>query len=329
MPCKGFNNSFCTSGKVEHWLKGGDKSLHAFMVTESVLAFFILFGNLLTVFSICVFRGLGNASNYLLINLAVSDLLVAIVAVPLNVWSYLTPRYALCNRDTCTVLFGANVFSLYSSLLSLFAIVLDRFLTIHFPLGYPIWRTKNKLAIVLTFIWSYMLVLSFLPLMGGNEWDPTQHYMCSYFFTCVKSHVLPFVLVSVGICLLLSGALYVKIFRTAAKKRKASCTSTTHAYDKHWFRREMKTSRITAVVYVLFMLFYLPHSIVLLLGRFSSLDEPILGFVRQIALAMYITQSAINPLVYSLMNEQLRRAYKVKLHSFRWLNTIQHVYPSY
>lgn len=89
-------------------------------------------GNLLVCFVVCRNRAMHTVTNFFIANLAVSDILMCLLAVPF------TPLYTFIGRwvfgaAMCHVVSGAQAVSVYISSLTLTAIALDRYIVIMFP----------------------------------------------------------------------------------------------------------------------------------------------------------------------------------------------------
>ena len=111
-------------------------------VFKSIAFFIIIFGSLLgNVLVICVVilnRQMRTVTNYLIVNMAVADLLVTAFTMPVTfkllVTGHMDWSNGVLSEILCKVIPFSQSLSIASSVLSLTAIAVDRFLAIMFPL---------------------------------------------------------------------------------------------------------------------------------------------------------------------------------------------------
>ncbi|CAL4083265.1 unnamed protein product, partial [Meganyctiphanes norvegica] len=139
-----------TDGSLPPWL-GFDDQARRDIIAYSVLFVFAAIGNL-TVF-ISLFRSKSRKSrvNLMIGHLAVADLIVTFIMIPLEIgWRFTTSWKA--GNTACKVLLFARAFGLYSSSMVLVCISLDRYFAICHPLKVQDSKRRNK--IMLFFAWS-------------------------------------------------------------------------------------------------------------------------------------------------------------------------------
>jgi len=111
-------------------------------------------GNLLVVFSVMCFRNLRQPPNILLLALAVTDLCVSLIVMPGALLQEMVGEWPL-SSGLCVGWVFADVFLCTSSILSLTAICIDRYLAISRPLLYVPVRTPRL-------IWCWILAVNIL-----------------------------------------------------------------------------------------------------------------------------------------------------------------------
>ncbi|XP_076464099.1 histamine H2 receptor-like [Babylonia areolata] len=271
----------------------------------------IIFGNFLVVASICVFRRLRTLTNCFLVSLSVADLLVGLVTIPLYAFFYLKPELRYGHREACLAWFGSVILGCGASLFNLLVIVLDRFLSIHCPFWYVRQKNGRNVAVALTILWTYVLVLSSLPLMGWNHWAPDKQ--CNFYTTLPKAYVVLAAYLTVAVCTVASSILYAKIFATVLKhKRKIHAQTVAGKQERQWLEREVKSTRLSAVIFLLFIIFWSPYFCVGPL-KYSSLSQEIVEIIKNATLMLAFANSMVNPVVYSLLQKKFRTAYTLLL----------------
>ena len=311
--CGGLSNSTTADGPQGLTLDKVTTPNLVFAVTELLFVLLIISSNGLVIASVCVFRRLRNLTNCLVVSLAVSDLIVAFITIPLYASFYLTPESLLCDRRACLAWFGSVILGCGSSLFNLLITVLDRFMAVHFSLSYVRHKTPRNVAATLVALWLYVVALSALPLMGWNRWAEGQP--CSFYATLPKAYVVWAAYLTVGVCSLSSALLYAKIFATVRGHRRrihAQIVAGGRATERKRLEGEVRSTRLTATVFLLFVLFWSPYFCVGPL-KYSGLAPEVVEAVKNGCLVLGFANSLVNPVVYGLLQGRFRAAYRLLL----------------
>ncbi|KAM8990163.1 5-hydroxytryptamine receptor 6 [Ara ararauna] len=153
----------------------GERSL---LVGSSWVAAFLCFiillttaGNFLLILLIFTQRSLRNTSNYFLVSLFMSDLMVGLVVMPPAMLNQLYGRWVL-RGDFCSLWYSFDVMCCSASILNLCIISLDRYLLIISPLKYKLRMTSCRALWLILATWTLAALASFLPIkMGWHELD--------------------------------------------------------------------------------------------------------------------------------------------------------------
>ncbi|KAI5154743.1 Lim Domain-Binding Protein 3 [Manis pentadactyla] len=130
-----------------------------------------MLGNLTVIYTFCRSRGLRTPANMFIINLAVSDFLMSFTQAPIFFASSLYKRW-LFGEAGCEFYAFCGALSGITSMITLMAIALDRYLVIMHPLAAVGVVTKRRAGLVLLGIWLYALAWSLPPFFG---WRLDQH----------------------------------------------------------------------------------------------------------------------------------------------------------
>lgn len=126
-------------------------------------------GNLLVCVAVCLVRKLRRPYNYLLVSLAVSDLCVALLVMPMALLLELLGEWQFGGL-ACDVWVSFDVLSCTASILNLCMISVDRYLAITKPLEYGVKRTPRRMVAYIAFVWLGAAFISLPPiLILGNE----------------------------------------------------------------------------------------------------------------------------------------------------------------
>ncbi|XP_050178220.1 5-hydroxytryptamine receptor 6 isoform X2 [Myiozetetes cayanensis] len=146
---------------------------HSLLVGSSWVAAFLCFiillttaGNFLLILLIITQRSLRNTSNYFLVSLFMSDLMVGLVVMPPAMLNQLYGRWVL-RGDFCSLWASFDVMCCSASILNLCIISLDRYLLIISPLKYKLRMTSCRALWLILATWTVAALASFLPIKMG------------------------------------------------------------------------------------------------------------------------------------------------------------------
>lgn len=152
--------------------------------------------NSLLIALICTQPALRNTSNFFLVSLFTSDLMVGLVVMPPAMLNALYGRWVLA-RGLCLLWTAFDVMCCSASILNLCLISLDRYLLILSPLRYKLRMTAPRALALILGAWSLAALASFLPLLLG--WHELGKARTSAPGQCRLLASLPYVLVASGV----------------------------------------------------------------------------------------------------------------------------------
>ncbi|KAM9841105.1 5-hydroxytryptamine receptor 1A-beta [Aulostomus maculatus] len=137
------------------------------VVTSFLLGALILsaiFGNACVVAAIALERSLQNVANYLIGSLAVTDLMVSVLVLPMAALYQVLNRWTL-GQVPCDIFISLDVLCCTSSILHLCAIALDRYWAITEPIDYMKKRTPRRAAVLIGVTWLVGFSISVPPML--------------------------------------------------------------------------------------------------------------------------------------------------------------------
>ena len=207
---------------------GDGHTLAHLLLTSVVLGIIILatiVGNVFVIAAIVLERNLRNVANYLIASLAVADLLVAALVMPLAAVNEVSSGWFL-GREACDAFISFDVLCCTSSILHLVAISLDRYWAVT-RVDYIHNRSARRILVMVAASWGVSALISLPPLFVGHtpHRDPDISGIClisqdwAYtVFSTLGAFYLPMIVMSV---------IYARIYRTAQ-----------HRIRKRTFRRQ-------------------------------------------------------------------------------------------
>jgi len=139
---------------------------------ESFLFIVIVLGNALTILAIVWSRRLRNViSNYFIINLAASDLMVGLM-LPYHAAFYIEHELNY-DKPICILRFVIINVGCIGSIYNLIVIAIDRYIAILHPLSYNIHATQKHVMLIIVVTWIYTMSMSSIPIYW-NEFDASK-----------------------------------------------------------------------------------------------------------------------------------------------------------
>ncbi|PAV66552.1 hypothetical protein WR25_22557 isoform B [Diploscapter pachys] len=118
-------------------------------------------GNCLVVIAVCTKRYLRNPTGYLIISLAIADLIVGLVVMPLNSLFEMTNHVWLLGLPLCDLFHALDILASTASIWNLCVISLDRYMAGQDPIGYRDKVSKRRILMAIILVWVLSAFLSF------------------------------------------------------------------------------------------------------------------------------------------------------------------------
>ncbi|KAM6895595.1 dopamine receptor D4 related sequence [Xenentodon cancila] len=129
----------------------------------------IILGNILVCLSVLTERSLKTATNYFIISLAVADLLLAVLVLPLYVYSEFLGGIWTLSTYICDALMTMDVMLCTASILNLCAISVDRYIAVVVPLKYNRNQFSVRQLALITATWVLSLGVASPVIFGLNQ----------------------------------------------------------------------------------------------------------------------------------------------------------------
>uniref|UniRef100_A0A3B5LKH6 D(3) dopamine receptor n=1 Tax=Xiphophorus couchianus TaxID=32473 RepID=A0A3B5LKH6_9TELE len=174
----------------------GERNYYAMLYSLLILA--IVFGNVLVCLAVLRERSLQTTTNYLVVSLAVADLLVASLVMPWAVYLEVVGGAWLFSRLYCNIFVTLDVMMCTASILNLCAISIDRYTAVVMPVLYnTTHRSRKRVFVMIATVWVLAFTVSCPLLFGFNTTDDP--LVCSIsnpdfvIYSSVVSFYLPFI----------------------------------------------------------------------------------------------------------------------------------------
>ena len=304
----------------------GAVSLFGPAFTYPVVAVFIsvasvaAVGNLAVICTILSNRVLRNSTRHLfLLSLAISDLVTASIAMPFDIEFLFLQGVWKHGAILCVIYTTAWLIVVPTSILTLLAISVDRFLSLKDPLRKflksKFTMTKRSCLVVISITWIYSTTWALLPVMGWRvKGRHVMHLdMCMIPFTKVYTTLSSFL--NFLLPLMLSCVISILAFRIALRHQRNEKILGTLKPQRHLskeqnrsFAKNLRAIKTTLMFLAAFFFCWQPYtffSIVSnLYGGVHWNPYPFKAYISLMILG-YLN-SAINPFLFAFRNRQFR-----------------------
>lgn len=281
------------------------------------LAFFAVAANGLLIYVIYSNHNLHSLRNAFVASLAAADLMLACTdivyqAVEKVVMSFEPPHPSICYIILLSgVLFGS------ASVFNLTAMTLVRYISIRHPLHFSRYVTAHRSATIVLAVWLIAFCLAFPPLIWRPEGvvcsstkPSDEHIINEAIYMSAEWlfwFLIPLVLISFS---------YYRIYLIARGQARQIAAlevstvnegTTTKPRRRASSLREKKAGRMVAILIGFWILCWMPFFIVLTISKFKSRVPSLL---MRLFLCLMFANSAINPIVLTRYNRELKEAIK-------------------
>ncbi|KAM6907769.1 histamine receptor H2b [Xenentodon cancila] len=291
-----------------------------FLVSVIILT---IAGNVLVCLAVGLSRRLWRIANCFVVSLAVADLLLGLLVLPLSATVELRSGNWPFGGTLCNTYITLDVMLCTSSILTLLAISVNRYLAISSPLSHSRTVTPRRVTMAIIFIWVFSLAMAFLPIhLGWNtvdyrvqhlDWvmgdgDKENRY-CQFEWN--NNYILIYVFFSFYMPLFLMCGMYLCIFRVAREQvRRIRATTPSFARSASaTIAREHKATVTLAAVLGAFIICWFPYfTFFTCMGIKEKTNPP--NAVHSVVLWLGYLNSTLNPILYPAFNRDFRRAYR-------------------
>jgi hypothetical protein len=262
-----------------------------------------------------------TAMDYLLVNLAISDILFAVFVVPRYVLNHAFNHPTGLNGDfLCKFLTGGVLIWVggAASVFSLLLIALDRYCAVVHPHRHGRRISTAKLPFLLSSCWVFTILLN-LPLFLVMKYDETKDF-------CVERWPENFLPKAYGILWLLYGGLlpipimaflYIRIIRALwfARPRSSSTSSQSNHLSAAQLSKR-KATKLCITVTGIYTICWMPILVLYIISFHFPTYVEYGSITYKASVAMTCLNSSINPFVYTLQSNRFRKCVKDLLCGF-------------
>ncbi|XP_062407320.1 trace amine-associated receptor 1-like [Sardina pilchardus] len=268
-------------------------------------------GNLLVIISVLHFKQLQTPTNYLILSLAIADLLVGGIVMPPSVMRSVESCWYF-GALFCKIHSTIDVMCCTASIIILSMISIDRYYAVCHPLLYKSKITISTVGIMTSISWivsavfAYMLTFQELNISGVQAFSNSA--VCEGSCILLQSMLSSALASTFYIPCIIIVSIYVKIFLVA--QEQARSVQIMNATRKSSLTKmERKATKTLAIIMGVFLLAWIPYNIVFTVDPHFGYTTPQLIF--DVVTWIGYLNSTCNPVVYAYFYSWFRHAFQI------------------
>ncbi|XP_075389023.1 5-hydroxytryptamine receptor 2A [Tenrec ecaudatus] len=331
----------CLSPPCYSLLRGQEKNWSALLT--AVVIVLTIAGNILVIMAVSLEKKLQNATNYFLMSLAIADMLLGFLVMPVSMLTILYGYQWPLPSKLCAVWIYLDVLFSTASIMHLCAISLDRYVAIQNPIHHSRFNSRTKAFLKIIAVWTISVGISMpIPVFGLQDdskvFKEGSCLLADDNFVLIGSFVSFFIPLTIMVItyfltiksLQREATLCVRDLGSRTKLASFSFLPQSSLSSEKLFQRsihrepgsygrrtmqsisnEQKACKVLGIVFFLFVVMWCPFFITNIMAVIckKSCNEDVIGALLNVFVWIGYLSSAVNPLVYTLFNKTYRSAF--------------------
>ncbi|XP_028852019.1 adenosine A2a receptor a [Denticeps clupeoides] len=289
-----------------------------YIVLELLIALLSILGNVLVCWAVGLNSNLQSITNFFVVSLAVADIAVGVLAIPFSI---------LISTGFCANFYGCLFIACFvlvltqSSIFSLLAIAIDRYIAIKIPLRYNSLVTGQRAKGIIAFCWVLSVIIGLTPMLGWHRSARRAHansscpqgmmkclfeevvvmdYMVYFnFFGCVLVPLL--LMLAIYLCIFMAARYQLKCIELKAVPGDLRCRSTV--------QKEVHAAKSLAIIVGLFAICWLPLHIINCFTLFCPECARPPSWIMYNRHHPFHANSVVNPFIYAYRIREFRSTF--------------------
>ncbi|XP_078659879.1 neuropeptide FF receptor 2-like [Branchiostoma floridae x Branchiostoma belcheri] len=306
------------------------------IIAVFVISYFVVFamcvvGNVLVCFVVLKIPRMRNVTNFFILNLSVSDLLVAVFCMPFTLVDNIIRGWPFGNV-MCKLTPAVQIVSVTASVFTLVAIALDRYYAIIYPTE-PKFTIKRTMYVIAG-VWILAIIVAIpqvLLIQDGRfprEGDVIYLHICEEPYPYWRK---AYTTVLFGLCyicpLMVIMYLYARIGYSVWIKPTPGGDKASKEAKSLAMSKKMRVIKMLVTVVILFTISWLPIHVITMINDYATLSDGrrdiIYVYIYPVAHWLIYFNSSVNPIIYGYFNQNFRVAFKTLLLTRRGVGALQ------
>lgn len=262
-------------------------------------------GNVVVIIVVSRKRRMQTVTNWLIVNLAIADLAVTFICIPVEIPLILNNNIWFYGKAFCRMLYPLQTMTIYASVYTLVAMSLTRYWAIRHPFRRQMSTKQAKILICFLWLVSFSFVIPYIIRLTYNtetgycEEVTTPQGQRNYTIAIfVSQYVFPLLLILFA---------YILIGVELSKDRNGEKTLTQQQKRKE----NTKVLTMVVIVTVTFASCVLPYHVLGLYQQFTgNATFPHVDEISALCFLLLFANSCMNPIIYNAFNSKFRESFK-------------------
>ena len=245
-------------------------------------------------------------------SLSVADLCVGMCDIITIVINFLEKRECISLIEQ---FFSAELlrrYPLYTSVIHLIVIAIDKLVAVVLPLRYESLMTKKMLIVLITFAWAFPFFFLFIKLLSGRNGPLTE---CGEVYSTVMADTVPDLFIYFSILTMMIG-IHGIILKEARQQSRKIANMETMAGNKAT-KPATKANKCVIIILGSFSALYFPFAVLNILAVSNNYFPVLFKVLQSIGLQSMLLNSLVNIFIYAVWLKDFRKAYKMLFHCGR------------
>ncbi|XP_068608757.1 adenosine receptor A2b-like [Brachionichthys hirsutus] len=301
-----------------------------YICLELLIACLAVAGNILVCWAVFLNSNLQSITNFFLVSLAVADIAVGLLAIPFAI----TISIGFCaNFFGCLFIACFVLILTQSSIFSLLAIAVDRYIAIKNPLRYNSLVTGQRAKAIIALCWVLSVGIGLIPMLGWNRgWNATavaggdscpeglteclfegvvtMDYMVYFnFFGCVLVPLSVMLVIYAHIFMAARHQLRLMGLKVAQVPGPESAAPSSSA-SRSTLQKEVHAAKSLSIIVGFFAVCWLPVHVINCFHHLCEGCGRLDIWVVNVAIILSHANSVVNPLIYAYRIREFRQTFR-------------------